>query len=638
MLKFHETKSRTKLNELYVFDKKQLNRAALVRQDEKDFKGWKKLSVKITQTFGDYPFGLQYFALESESSSSAKTDESNKMSDECSTPLIIRGSTLDIPFLSDDDEPMISGQDQLEEARKMAKTKLTLSPALNITPDLGSSSSTPSKPKKRTLPSGIAAKPQKTQKKNDLSDDSEKSDKETKKKTKKPAAKTDKKRPKFKSISDDDDDKASASDSSSKKKKTTKKADAKKPTKRKTTKKKKTLDDPSDTDDEEELIDNASDADENGNLAGFVVSNKTVIKDNKKLQDGPVCTNKTDVLQGCIIAISGIQNPKRTEIREAAMAIGAKYRPQYTADTTHLIAAFVDDRNEKSKQAKKAGAFIVNAEWVFDCEKNSRRMNESKYSMLKDESEDEIEGSDEEYQLSSSSDDLLGDGEDREYRPKRKKRKVVEKKTRSVKKESDDETNDDGNESDKSLGKSNSQSLAPPPIVKSEKKENSQVKSEVNSDEQQVVADIPIKVEELKVKEEESKPIAQDCAMEDDILSSSDEQEVLRLKSFYDSGNYSKSFSDFIVEDIFALAYQTAQDGELFDYFDKWSLKTPSPKFIRMIARSSVEGPEEVVKQLDECRDNILKYIEVNFASKKPKTDGSQRQTRTHKVYHFLRR
>jgi len=331
LLSHSDIKTKSKFDGLHTFDAKRLSRIALDRQKQGDFKGWKRMCIKLTQPFTPYySFGLAFISLE--------------QADQQSTPSpsltnIIKGSTLDIPLLSDDEEEIsVSGKDILENARKMAQDKPP-SLNLNIKPDVGSDtqSSATTSIKKRTLPSGITAPVSK--KKDSDSDTSDKSDKKTKKKA---AASKSSSKFKFKALDLSDNDASDKSDDD--KKKPAKKSSAKTVSTTSKTKKRKAKrtddSDPSDTDGEDDLIDNASDADENGNLAGFVVTNRTIIKENKKLVDGPV-TDKDKVLIGCNIAISGIQNPERKDIRDAALAMGCKYSPQFTkGTTTHLSKYF----------------------------------------------------------------------------------------------------------------------------------------------------------------------------------------------------------------------------------------------------------------------------------------------------------
>ena len=49
----------------------------------------------------------------------------------------------------------------------------------------------------------------------------------------------------------------------------------------------------------------------------------------------PVPLNR--VLEGVVFVLSGFQNPFRAELRDKALALGAKYRPDWASDTTHLM-------------------------------------------------------------------------------------------------------------------------------------------------------------------------------------------------------------------------------------------------------------------------------------------------------------
>ena len=43
------------------------------------------------------------------------------------------------------------------------------------------------------------------------------------------------------------------------------------------------------------------------------------------------------VFKGVIFALSGFQNPLRSELRDKALKLGAKYRPDWTDECTHLM-------------------------------------------------------------------------------------------------------------------------------------------------------------------------------------------------------------------------------------------------------------------------------------------------------------
>lgn len=53
------------------------------------------------------------------------------------------------------------------------------------------------------------------------------------------------------------------------------------------------------------------------------------------------------ILEGVVFVLSGFQNPFRGELREKALDMGAKYRPDWTPDSTHLL--WVSVRDEKGK-------------------------------------------------------------------------------------------------------------------------------------------------------------------------------------------------------------------------------------------------------------------------------------------------
>ncbi|CAL8288628.1 unnamed protein product [Merluccius merluccius] len=103
----------------------------------------------------------------------------------------------------------------------------------------------------------------------------------------------------------------------------------------------------------------------------------------------PVPLNR--VLEGVVFVLSGFQNPFRAELRDKALALGAKYRPDWTSDTTHLICAFAN--TPKYSQVKSAGGLIVRKEWVLDCHKRKHNISYKRYLMdgAEDSSESEME-------------------------------------------------------------------------------------------------------------------------------------------------------------------------------------------------------------------------------------------------------
>ncbi|KAM6154731.1 DNA repair protein XRCC1 [Erethizon dorsatum] len=95
-------------------------------------------------------------------------------------------------------------------------------------------------------------------------------------------------------------------------------------------------------------------------------------------------------LQGVVVVLSGFQNPFRSELRDKALELGAKYRPDWTPDSTHLICAFAN--TPKYSQVLGLGGRIVRKEWVLDCHRMRRRLPSRRYLMAGPNSSSEDEG------------------------------------------------------------------------------------------------------------------------------------------------------------------------------------------------------------------------------------------------------
>lgn len=100
------------------------------------------------------------------------------------------------------------------------------------------------------------------------------------------------------------------------------------------------------------------------------------------------------IMEGVVFVLSGFQNPFRGELREKAIEMGAKYRPDWTPDATHLICAFAN--TPKYSQVKAAGGIIVRKEWVMDCHKRKQTISYKRYLMdgAESSSESEMEADD----------------------------------------------------------------------------------------------------------------------------------------------------------------------------------------------------------------------------------------------------
>lgn len=92
------------------------------------------------------------------------------------------------------------------------------------------------------------------------------------------------------------------------------------------------------------------------------------------------------VLKGVTFVLSGYQNPLRGIVRDKALAMGAKYKPDWDQDSTHLICAF--SNTPKYTQVLGKGK-IVTKRWIEDCHVEKRRIPWRDYRL-----DDGSEGSD----------------------------------------------------------------------------------------------------------------------------------------------------------------------------------------------------------------------------------------------------
>ncbi|XP_047664750.1 DNA repair protein XRCC1 isoform X2 [Tachysurus fulvidraco] len=97
------------------------------------------------------------------------------------------------------------------------------------------------------------------------------------------------------------------------------------------------------------------------------------------------------IMEGVVFVLSGFQNPFRAELRDKAVSMGARYLPDWTPDSTHLICAF--SNTPKYSQVKAAGGLIVRKEWVIDCHKRKKKISYKRYLMdgAESSSEDEMD-------------------------------------------------------------------------------------------------------------------------------------------------------------------------------------------------------------------------------------------------------
>ncbi|KAK1155200.1 DNA repair protein XRCC1-like isoform X1 [Acipenser oxyrinchus oxyrinchus] len=120
---------------------------------------------------------------------------------------------------------------------------------------------------------------------------------------------------------------------------------------------------------------------------------------------GSTETEFSRLLEGTVFVLSGFQNPFRAELRDKALALGAKYRSDWTPDSTHLICAFAN--TPKYSQVKSLGGAIVRKEWILDCHKRRQSISFKRYLMdgaesSTEESEEDSEEEDSGKRRSSS--------------------------------------------------------------------------------------------------------------------------------------------------------------------------------------------------------------------------------------------
>ncbi|XP_053950988.1 DNA repair protein XRCC1 [Anastrepha ludens] len=123
-----------------------------------------------------------------------------------------------------------------------------------------------------------------------------------------------------------------------------------------------------------------------------LVNVKSPVFDNKIISNtknkGDACSKKdvkdriyrlfNQLLKGTVLVISGIQNPDRSNLRDMALAMGAKYRADWESGCTHLICAFKN--TPKYNQVKGKGK-IVTRSWIEDCNKQKKCLPWRRYAL-----------------------------------------------------------------------------------------------------------------------------------------------------------------------------------------------------------------------------------------------------------------
>ncbi|CAK9199123.1 unnamed protein product [Sphagnum troendelagicum] len=83
------------------------------------------------------------------------------------------------------------------------------------------------------------------------------------------------------------------------------------------------------------------------------------------------------LLEGVVFAISGMVNPARSNLREQAIEMGARYKPDWTSDCTLLVCAFPN--TPKFKQVTADGGTIVSKDWIPECHRQRKLIDIDRY-------------------------------------------------------------------------------------------------------------------------------------------------------------------------------------------------------------------------------------------------------------------
>lgn len=83
------------------------------------------------------------------------------------------------------------------------------------------------------------------------------------------------------------------------------------------------------------------------------------------------------LLAGVTFTLSGYQNPRRSQLRQAAMSLGARYSPDWGTHCTHVVCAFAN-----TPKLARAGRSVraVRGEWLEQCADQKRRLPWRRYA------------------------------------------------------------------------------------------------------------------------------------------------------------------------------------------------------------------------------------------------------------------
>jgi hypothetical protein len=356
-----------------------------------------------------------------------------------------------------------------------------------------------------------------------------------------------------------------------------------------------------------------------------------------------------EILRGVKFVISGIQNPDRGHLREMAIKMGAKYRPDWDDETTHLIGVSAS-APKAQEAAKNKKAKIITRNWIEDCYHQKTRFDEDDYSLLDgnnrgkkrklsydDTEEEEEDLEDDDNEIGSNDEEQLDP--DAEYEPPNKKMKSDDSctqprqtKKRAAKSKSFKDiygpldSNDDSDEEeslkkkkiatgmkgfddlsdddDVTMNENNIQKTSDTNRQKtsdtnSQKKEDSQKISNLKYDSQK--QETTNKKDRITKKEniEKKKSVLPE-------IDTTDSADIERLKQFHEKNDPQGSFYSFI-SNLFDEAITMAEKNNIHEYFNEFKLATSVPKIIRKIAR--LNDDERIIRELKKSKDKYCEYV-----------------------------
>nr|XP_049700136.1 DNA repair protein XRCC1 isoform X2 [Helicoverpa armigera] len=79
-----------------------------------------------------------------------------------------------------------------------------------------------------------------------------------------------------------------------------------------------------------------------------------------------------ELLRGAVLVLSGYANPARAHVRRAALALGARLRPDWGPGCTHLICAFPNTPKLRAVRAAGGAVPVATADWLHECVRRRR--------------------------------------------------------------------------------------------------------------------------------------------------------------------------------------------------------------------------------------------------------------------------